>query len=265
MLIKTGIYSIQNTVNGRLYIGSAAKSFSDRWSGHRSALREGTHCNLALQRAWKKYGESSFLFSILVRCCPEECLKEEQRFIDDLWSTGRLYNHSPTAGSLLGIKHRPEVAAKLAARCRRLAKANLGRKVSEETRKRMSESHKGKKISLESIRKRIETLRKLEYAPSDEARRNMAAAQRGKKMSDDAKKKQSESMKKRWANEGFREKMKKAHSNVRMSDQGKKNISSSLVGRKLSAEHRANLSKVRKGKPWSETRRKNYEARKQDA
>ena len=59
-----GIYSITNTVNNKLYIGSTI-NIANRWGEHNCSLRKGTHCNLYLQRSFNKYGEGNFKFNLL--------------------------------------------------------------------------------------------------------------------------------------------------------------------------------------------------------
>ena len=59
-----GVYKILNTVDNKFYIGSSI-NIQKRFKGHTSALNKGIHNNQYLQRAWNKYGESSFAFIVL--------------------------------------------------------------------------------------------------------------------------------------------------------------------------------------------------------
>ncbi len=77
----SGIYTITNLVNNKMYLGYT-KSFIDRRDSHFSELRLNIHKNTYLQRAWNKYGESNFKFEILVEC-PEELLPSEEHY----WAT----------------------------------------------------------------------------------------------------------------------------------------------------------------------------------
>jgi group I intron endonuclease len=76
-----GIYTIRNTVNGKLYVGSTRKNFSHRWTSHRSDLRRNTHHSPKLQHAWNKYGMAAFEFIVL------EILKDKDHVLDreQLW------------------------------------------------------------------------------------------------------------------------------------------------------------------------------------
>ena len=117
-LKKPGVYQIRNSQDGRVYVGSAARAIRGRWGVHRHHLRHQKHHNKFLQRAWNKYGEGSFCFSVLAHCSPEWCLAIEQVNILRLSATNRDagYNLSPNAGSTLGVKHSAEIRAKNSAR-----------------------------------------------------------------------------------------------------------------------------------------------------
>lgn len=101
-MVTSCVYKIQNLVNGRLYIGSAA-NFEVRKSTHISQLRSHKHGNQFLQRAWDKYGENSFRFEIVEICAKDNLLKLEQEYLDML-DVKNLYNILPIAGSSLGVK-----------------------------------------------------------------------------------------------------------------------------------------------------------------
>lgn len=58
------IYIIENTINGKFYIGRT-NNHASRKRGHYSELRRGVHGNPRLQNAWNKYGESSFVFRVV--------------------------------------------------------------------------------------------------------------------------------------------------------------------------------------------------------
>lgn len=72
----SGIYIILNKLNGKKYVGSSKNIYS-RWMKHRALLRINKHYNPHLQNAWNKYGENSFLFSVLERCSAEILLEKE--------------------------------------------------------------------------------------------------------------------------------------------------------------------------------------------
>ena len=64
ILTTSGVYQILCIPTAKIYVGSSL-NISERWWEHRWDLRRGTHHSRYLQRAWDKYGEEAFVFSIL--------------------------------------------------------------------------------------------------------------------------------------------------------------------------------------------------------
>lgn len=163
ILSTSGIYTIRNTVNGKVYVGSAI-CFKSRFSRHITRLKKGDHHSPKLQKAWIKYGSEAFLFEPLEAVSDVGCLlSREQFWIESLSAFGENgYNMTPRAGSHLGAKRSPEVRANM-------GKANIGRKhtpeamakiiqanrnrppATEETRAKIAAAHKGKKRSAEAV------------------------------------------------------------------------------------------------------------------
>lgn len=106
-----GVYKITNTLNGRLYIGSAV-SFSKRKKGHFGSLRKGRHVNKKLQLDFDKDGEDVFewfVLQVVEEPTKDKLVAAEQSFLDSLKP---YYNVCETAYSTLGIKHPEESKAK---------------------------------------------------------------------------------------------------------------------------------------------------------
>lgn len=103
---KTGVYIIRCKKSGRVYVGSAAKSFRNRWKLHRSDLRNKKHHSSQLQNAWNKYGADNFEFKVAEYCLPEHCIAQEQVYIDYYLQRGKdfLMNVCYTAGNCRGVK-----------------------------------------------------------------------------------------------------------------------------------------------------------------
>ena len=229
--MNTGVYMIKHRVSGKKYIGSTARSFSDRWCHHRKHLRAGTHYNKHLQAAWNKYGEKEFLFHIIKTCLPDEVFSYEQAFIDlhQACDPKRGYNNAPIAGSPLGIKRTDEVKANMSA-------AKRGRKASAEHRA---------KISAGIIEWHTR------YKASVETRAKISAAQIGRKRnppSAETRKKLSEAMKLRPPISAETRKKLSQASKLRppISAETRKKLSEASTGRKHTAEARAKMSASRR-------------------
>lgn len=149
--MKSGIYSITNKVNYKIYIGLATDIY-DRWKTHKQHLKYNKHENQHLQLAFNKYGENAFKFERIEVCTIDKLIERE-----DYWCK-LLNTHNRNQGyNILGtggkgkIKHAEESKKKM-------SESQKGRVASEESRKRMSESRKGKKQPIgviESLRNRI--------------------------------------------------------------------------------------------------------------
>lgn len=163
---KSGIYKITNTVNNKIYIGSAVYLVR-RFTEHKRQLRNNCHNNRLLQRAWNKYGENAFDFSVLEFVSDVNLLIEREQFwLDETkcFQKSIGYNLSPTAKSILGYQFSNEQKAKVSRGLKGKKKsashrANLwkNREKTPEFLAQMAENGKrakGKKQSAEHCRKR---------------------------------------------------------------------------------------------------------------
>ena len=181
----TGIYSITNTSNGKIYIGSSV-DIEHRWRTHKSLLKNNIHCNRHLQSAWNKYGSESFIFEIVNVCDKENLIELEDYFMAAFNAMNRRYGYNFINAS------RTEMSDETR---KKLGKANLGKRYSkeinakkglkkedqvwtEERREKISVARKGKKLSKEHRLKLSESHRG--YNPTVEARAAMSeSAKRG--------------------------------------------------------------------------------------
>ena len=101
-MIKTsGVYKIKNLINNKIYIGSAI-NLNLRYRKHISDLKNNKHCNKKLQNSWNKHGEDSFDFVIIEQVIDKtKLLEREQYYLDNLKPE---YNICKIAGNTLGIK-----------------------------------------------------------------------------------------------------------------------------------------------------------------
>lgn len=134
----SGIYEIVNTVNGHKYIGSSC-NIKKRLESHFYTLKNQKHKNILLQRAWNKYGENNFIFRIILYCDVNMLIFYEQKCFDNL-ITRNDYNIAKDASA-----------------------SARGRKASDETRRKLSEAHKGQIISIENRQKTSERMKGHQY------------------------------------------------------------------------------------------------------
>lgn len=195
-----GIYMIQNTVNGKIYIGQAV-DIERRWVEHKTELRGNHHYNEHLQRAWNNYGESNFEFTIVCECEENQLNTMEEYYIFELMSYDKRVGYNKNYG---GSSGRPTEEAK-----KKMSENNAkywkGKTHSEETRKKMSESTKGENHPLygkhptEETRKKMSEARKGKYKgrnspmygkhPTEETRKKLSDARKGKTLSEETKEK----------------------------------------------------------------------------
>ena len=92
-----GIYSIENKVNHKKYIGQSV-NIKNRWYQHRVDLNGNKHDNDYLQKSWNKYGKDNFDFQILEECS-KEMLNEREKYYIDLYKTmNRDYGYNLKSG-----------------------------------------------------------------------------------------------------------------------------------------------------------------------
>lgn len=193
----SAIYKIQSKIKPeRIYIGSAV-DIKDRWRCHLKDLRNNKHHSKKLQRHYSKYGESDLKFTVLIGCEKSELIKHEQFFID---SYNPYFNCCITAGSCMGTKRSKETIEKM-----RIASTGnqiwLGKKHTEESKI---------KIGLAS-KNRIPWNKGLTGIYSEETRRNISESLKGKPLTAETKLKISNSLKGRIVSIEARHKTGEAH------------------------------------------------------
>lgn len=139
------IYIIENTADGKVYIGQTV-NYRIRKKSHFVNLRRGTHSNEHLQNAFNKFGEKCFSIRILQECGENELDDLERSYIAKYDSTNRTKGYNIfEGGERPGYRrHNKETRAKM-------SRAGKGRKFSEEHKRHIGESNKGKKMPKEAI------------------------------------------------------------------------------------------------------------------
>ena len=98
---KSGIYCIENLVTNKKYIGQSI-NIDDRWYKHKHELNHNTHDNDYLQNAWNKYGEKEFVFYILEYCDIDKLDEKENYYIEYYKTLDRDYGYNLKTGGQNG-------------------------------------------------------------------------------------------------------------------------------------------------------------------
>jgi len=157
MEVISGIYCFENTINNKKYIGYS-NFIRRRKKEHLYYLRKGKHHNSYFQNAWNKYGEGSFVFKILQECPLSSCSNMEiywiayfNSFIDD----GEGYNLTRGGENVIEISEITRL--KMSNNTKGKNNPNFGKIASKETRLKISKIHLGKVITTESRKKMSES------------------------------------------------------------------------------------------------------------
>lgn len=155
------IYVITNKLNGKQYVGQTIQKLSVRLSRHRNDKRPG------ISQAIQKYGWENFSVEVLEECKSREKLNEREIFWIAKLNTKTPNGYNLTTGGKGGGEHI----------------------VTEETRKKLSESHLGQKAYWrgknipEEVRAKVSAGMKKYYAEHPEAKKRLAEINKGKKHS----------------------------------------------------------------------------------
>lgn len=171
--MKHIIYKITNTINNKIYVGAhSTEDINDSYMGS----------GIAIKKAQKKYGMKHFIKEILHVFDTREEMYEKEREIVDI----EFINRPDTYNAGIGGKGAPMALIGWSDEQRKLISENTSKVMqSPEMRERLSKIKKGRKQSQESNRKRSETLKAKyvngrtdrEYKPLTEAHRKKISKQ----------------------------------------------------------------------------------------
>lgn len=241
--LHSGIYQITHIESGKFYIGSSV-DIKKRWAIHKCHLFKGTHDNKKLQRAWNKYGENSFRFSVVELVGKDDLIGREQYWIDSLLALEKGYNLCPVAGRVTGIKRSKETKKLLSekakkrgisSKCRDAMVLKLkGKKLSAEHIEKVRASLKGRKVSEDTRMKiRVSLTGKKRDRAVVEKHRQMIT---GRKQSAEERAARSIAMRGHLVTELGRANMSVAQKGRKVSDETKEKIRIANLGKKQSQE-----------------------------
>lgn len=150
------IYKIKNKIDNKTYIGQTTQDLEDRWKAH---LKKRNNCRY-LKSALNKYGVENFEFKLVCITFDNQLDDMEIKYIEQykcLVPNGYNIRLGGNSG-----KHHEETKRKIGEALKNRYKngmvhSKLGKHPSEETRKKLSEARKGKKLSRETIDKGVMT------------------------------------------------------------------------------------------------------------
>jgi len=110
---RSGVYKITNLTNGKIYIGSSVNIYNRKHT-HTCKLNKNTHVNKHLQNSYNKYGGDNFLFEVLEYCNIESIELIEQFYISRE-NPSHTYNHRAIAQNNIGLKVSDKTKNKISA------------------------------------------------------------------------------------------------------------------------------------------------------
>lgn len=138
------IYKITNVINGKIYVGQTVESLKKRWNRHTWICTIKRNA-MAITNSIMKYGKENFIIEEIDKAENIEELNEKEIYYINLYNSISPNGYNLDTG---GKNRRLSEETK-----NKISKSNKGRKISEETRKKLSESHKGIKLSKETREK----------------------------------------------------------------------------------------------------------------
>ncbi len=203
---KYTVYMHTNKINNKAYIGITCQDVEDRWQnglGYLKKNKYGEYTQPAFARAIEKYGWDNFEHIIVFKDVNKsDACKYEKQLILLFKTQNRNYGYNISSGGDDGC---------------------VGRIVSEETRARLSDAHKGKEGPNKGKSFSDEHKQNLciafEHSPNrgDEWRNKLSESHKGKRASDETKRRISEGHKGHQVSEETRVKIGNAHRGKAMS------------------------------------------------
>lgn len=212
-------------------------------------MRKNKHSNLHLQRAYNIDGENSFVYDLVEKCKKDDLIKKEEYYIKEYNACDDNFGYNMNEKADIppnwkGRKHSEETKKKM-------SKSQKGRIVTDYMKKVDSDTHKGKKISEEN-KKQLSKKNKGKGNPMyGKKPYDIWLGKYGKEEADKRLEKWkhnlSESNKGRIISEETRKKIGIKHKGKKISNETKEKLSRIKLGKKASIETKLKMSEKRKG------------------
>lgn len=150
-----GIYIIINRQNGKVYIGQSMY-VNWRLSHHKCILNTGNHKVVEMQNDYNS-AKDSFSFEVLERCSDGELDELEKKYIAKYGADIPGYGYNTEPGGFHNRRMSEKTKKKLSDRFSNGRANFFGMKHTDESREKMSKSHKGVKLSAETRAKMSES------------------------------------------------------------------------------------------------------------
>lgn len=165
------VYIITNQVNGKQYVGQTIKTLETRWRRHCWASTA-MPSRMPITKAIQKYGAENFKIETLCTCTSQEDLNIKEGYFARALNTFSPVGYNLTAGDGYGamsdeMRKRISESRKgwvpSAVTRGRMSEAHKGLRYSEETRRRRSDRMRGKKMPVEALAALSEAISKRSY------------------------------------------------------------------------------------------------------
>lgn len=165
------IYKITNKINNKIYIGQTVQPLVKRWNQHLTSKK-----NMPLYRSFRKHGQENFIIETICTALDPMYLDELERYFISYYNCLSPNGYNLADGGNSQHKKHPETMNKMSL-------AKRGKIVPQHVRDKISLTLTGRP----GVRKGVKL--------SDETRKKISEAQIGRKASQDTKKRQSEAHK----------------------------------------------------------------------
>lgn len=192
------IYKITNIVTQDFYIGKTSKTAQKRFEKHIYDAKYGSKCHI--HAAIRKYGRENFIVSVIEENINDDCVLNER----EIYHIAKLkpkYNSTSGGDGASGYKHTDATR-------RKMSESSKGRIISVEQRKKISKTLKGRKLKPEVVEKmKLNTGDKNPFYGknhTEETKKKISESKKGQLkgriFSEEHRRKLSESAKKRYSN-----------------------------------------------------------------